>query len=60
MYLVYSLVANSQPAELVQPGQGSLNNPAVYAQPTAMPGTPFGDHRRDVARPQRFPVLPES
>ena len=57
MYLVCSLVAHPQPAELVQPCQGSLDNPPVYAQPTAMPGTPFGDHWCDVARTQRFPML---
>ena len=46
MYPVYSLVAHPQSAELAQPGQGSLDNPPLYAQPTAMPGAPFGDHRR--------------
>ena len=58
MYLVSSLVAHPQPAELVQPCQGSLDNPPVHAQPAAMAGTPPGDHRRDVAGTQRFPVLP--
>ena len=58
MYVVSSLVAHPQPAELVQPRQGSLDNPTVHPQPAAMAGAPPGDHRRDVARPQRFPVLP--
>ncbi len=58
MYPVYSFVAHPQSAELVQPCQGSLDNPPVHAQPTAMPDAPFGDHRPDVARTQRFPMLP--
>ena len=36
MYLVYSLVAHPQSAELVQPCQGSLDNPPVHAQPASM------------------------
>ena len=54
MYLICSLAAHPQPAELVQPCQGSPDNPPVCAQPAA----PFGDHRRDVARTQRLPMLP--
>ena len=57
MYVVSSLVAHPQPAGLVQPCQGSLDNPPVHAQPAAMPGAPLGDHRRDVALTQRLAVL---
>ncbi len=58
MYVVYSLVAHPQSAELVHPCQGSLDNPPVHAQPTSMPGAPLRDYRCDVARTQRIPMLP--
>ena len=47
-----TLVAYPQPAELVQPPQGSLHHPAVRAQPAAVLGAPSGQGWRDVAPPQ--------
>ena len=44
-----TLVAYSQPAELVQPSQGPLHHPAVRPQPAAVFGAPPGQRRRDVA-----------
>ena len=53
-----ALVAHPQSAELTEPGQRPLNDPAVHAQPAAMLCTPSGDHRRDVACAQGLPVCP--
>ena len=58
MDIVSALVTHPQPAALVQPGQGSFDNPAVHAQPAAMPGAPLGNQRGNVARPQPLPMLP--
>ena len=55
-----ALVAHPQSAELTEPGQRPLNDPAVHAQPAAMLCTPSGDHRRDVACAQAFRCALES
>ena len=46
-----ALGAHPQPAELVQPSQGSLHHPAVHSQPAAVFGVPPGQGGRNMTRP---------
>ena len=48
------LIPDSQSAELMQPADGSLNHPAKHAQPTAMLGVAFSQHRFNPSQPQRL------
>ena len=41
------LIANSKPSVLMQPGNSSLNNPAIYSQTTAVFGPTFCQNRFD-------------
>ncbi len=50
------LIANAQPAELVQPCQGSFYHPAIDAQATPVPGKALCQNRLDPQRSQRPPV----
>lgn len=54
-----SLVADAEPFELVQPGEGALDDPAHLAQPGSVGGSTPGDHRLDAALPQQAAVLVE-
>ena len=49
MDLVAAVVADEQPFELVQPGEGPLDDPAVAAEAGAVAGTAAGDLRGDAA-----------
>ena len=53
-----ALVAYPQPAELVQPPQGSLHHPAVHSQPAAVFRAPPSQGRRDVAPAQFLAMSP--
>ena len=53
-----ALVTHPQPAELVQPPQGSLHHPAVHSQPAAVFRASSGQGRRDVALPQFLAMPP--
>src|SRR3954453_9457780 len=44
--------ADPEPAEVVQPGEGALTDPAPAAQPRAVLGATAGDDRLDAAHPQ--------
>ena len=52
-----ALVAHPQPAELVQPPQGSLHHPAVHSQPAAVFRAPPSQGRRDVEPAQFLAML---
>jgi hypothetical protein len=49
------LIANSQSAKLIHPGERPLHNPAPSAQSTAMISVSFGEPRHDVAGTQTLP-----
>ena len=49
MDLVAAVVADEQPFELVQPGEGAFDDPAVAAEPGAVLGAAAGDLRGDAA-----------
>jgi hypothetical protein len=49
--------ADPQPAEVVQPREGALDDPAPAAEPGAVLGLAAGDDRLHPPRPQRAPVL---
>ena len=49
--------ANPESAELVQPGEGALNDPAQFAQAGAMLGGAAGNDRLDASRPELSAVL---
>jgi hypothetical protein len=44
-----AVVADEQPAELVQPGEGALDHPAEAAEPGAVSGVASCDHGLDAA-----------
>jgi hypothetical protein len=52
-----SFVAGAEPFELVQPGEGALDDPADLAQSGAVGDAASGDHRLDAALPQQAAVL---
>ena len=49
MDLVSSVVADEQPFELVEPGEGAFDDPAVAAEPGSVVGASTGDLGRDAA-----------
>ncbi len=49
MDLVAAVVADEQSFELVEPGEGALDDPADAAEPGAMLGLAAGDHGFDAA-----------
>jgi hypothetical protein len=53
--LAAAVVADEQPLELVQPGEGALDDPAVAAEPGAVLGLALGDLRGDPALAQLTP-----
>lgn len=57
MDLGVSFVAGAQSAEVVQVGEGALDDPAVGAQVRSVFDAAAGDHGFDPARPQHAPVL---
>jgi hypothetical protein len=57
MDLVAAVVADEQPFELVEPGEGALDDPAVAAQAGAVRGPATGDLGCDAAAAQLAPVL---
>ena len=57
MDLVAAVVADEQPLEVVQPGEGTFDDPADTAQPGAVLGLATSDLRLDVARAEFAPVL---
>ena len=46
-----AVVADEQPFELVEPGEGALDDPAVAAETGAVLGLAVGDLRFDPASP---------
>ena len=52
-----AVVADEQSFELMQPGEGALDDPAVTAEAGAVLGLAAGDHRFDSARPDKPSVL---
>lgn len=59
MEICASFVADAEPLELVQPGEGALDHPAHLAQSGAVRDAASGDHRLDAALPQQTAVLVE-
>ena len=57
MDFVAAVVADEQPLEVMQPGEGALDDPAGATQAGAVGGLPAGDLRLDAAPPQLTPVL---
>lgn len=57
MDVVAAVVADEQSFELVQPGEGALDDPAVTAEPRAVRGSAAGDFRCDAAPAQLAAVL---
>lgn len=53
------LVADAEPFELMQPGEGALDDPSSLAQPGAVRGATAGDLGCDPASPDEAPVLVE-
>src|SRR4051812_13362584 len=51
------VVADEQPLEFVQPGEGALDDPAVAAEPGAVRGLAAGDLGRDAALAQQPAVF---
>jgi len=51
-----AFVADEQAAELVEPGEGPLDNPADAAEPGAVLGLAAGDDRSDPSLPKLAPV----
>ena len=57
MDFVASVVADEQPLEVMQVGEGALDDPADAAEPGAVHGLAAGDLRADPAPAQLAPVL---
>ena len=57
MDLGSTVVADEEPLEVVQPGDGALDDPADAAEPGAMFGRAAGDHGLDAARSDEPSVL---
>jgi hypothetical protein len=55
--LVAAVVADEEPFEVVQPGEGALDDPAGAAEPGAVLGLAACDLRRDPAPAELAPVL---
>jgi hypothetical protein len=52
-----ALVADPQPAQVVQPGEGALHHPAFFAQARTMLCVASGDHGLHAAFPKLTAVL---
>lgn len=59
MELGAPFVSGSEPFELMQPGEGSLDHPAHLAQSGPVGDAASRDHRLDTALPQQAAVLVE-
>lgn len=57
MYLAPPLEADEQALEVVEVGEGALDDPADAAEPRAVLGLAAGDLRADPAPPELAPVL---
>ena len=57
MDVLVAVVADEQSLEVVQPGEGALDDPAVAAEPGAVRGLAAGDHGLDPALPYLAAVL---
>ena len=57
MDVVAAVGADEQPAAVVEPGEGALDDPAVAAEPGAVLGLAAGDHGFDAALPDQAAVL---
>ena len=57
MDLVAAVVADEQPFQLGQPGEGAFDDPAVAAEPGAVGGSAAGDLGGDAALAEQAPVL---
>ena len=57
MDVLVAVVADEQSFEVVQPGEGALDDPAVAAQPGAVLGLAARDHGLDPALPDLAAVL---
>jgi len=51
-----SLITNSQPTKLVQPGKATLNHPASFAQAATISSSPFSKQRFDTQKSQSNPM----
>lgn len=54
-----AVVADEQPSELVQPGEGALDDPADAAETGAVRGLLARDHGLDPAAAELAPILVE-
>ena len=57
MDLVAAVVADEQPLELVQPGEGAFDDPADAAEAGAVLGPTAGDLRADTSASQLAPIF---
>ena len=57
MDLVTAVVADEQPLEVMQPGEGAFDDPADGAEPGSVLGLAAGDHRFDSALADEAAVL---
>ena len=57
MDFVAAVVADEQPLEVMQPGEGALDDPADAAQPGAVLGPASSDDRLDASRANEAAVL---
>ena len=57
MDVAAAFVADEEPLEVVQPGEGALDDPAVAAETGAVLGLAARDHRLDAALADEAPVL---
>ena len=55
--LVAAVVADEQSFEVVEPGEGALDDPADGAEPGAVFGLASGDYRGDAASAHKSAVL---
>ncbi len=56
MNITTTLITNSQPAKLVQPGKRAFYYPTSFAQPAAIGGSTFGQQGFDLQKSQCNPV----
>jgi hypothetical protein len=52
-----ALIAGAQPPQVVQPGEGALHHPALFAEPRAVLDAASGDHWLHATAPQLAAVL---
>ena len=57
MGLVSAVGADEQPASVVEPGEGALDDPALAAEPGAVVGSAARDHGFDPAPPEEATLL---